>query len=334
MAKVHERSSRSRSLPEVALIDANRVARVLAEHPALVEDTVLDALRLHVERKLVAPLKQYLQRAPDAHPADRIIAMSAYVPPPYDVAGVKWIGSHPDNRNRGLARANAVIVLNDTLTNAPIAIVDGTLISLMRTHAVALICLERFRPEPAVVACLGMGRLGRVIVETLPARYPSVAEIRCFSNAPYDDLLASPGIRKCRDYREALEGADVIVAATTAPEPYIRTEEVSEDAVIVNLSLMDFHLDVFVHSSALVVDDLEQCSKAKKVFNRGIESGLIEPSGVYELSSVLFGAHAGERFTGRILVNPIGMAIEDVLVARAVHRIVESEGVTERFTLG
>ncbi len=78
------------------------------------------------------------------------------------------------------------------------------------------------------------------------------------------------------------------------------------------------------------MNPLDEC----KVFNRGIESGLIEPSGVYELSSVLFGAHAGERFTGRILVNPIGMAIEDVLVARAVHRIVESGGVTERFTLG
>ena len=112
---------------------------------------------------------------------------------------MKWIGSHSRNVERGRERAHAVIVLNDPQTHAAKVVMDGTLISAMRTLAVSLIAMDQFAPRPASVGLLGMGRLGRMHASLLGELYPSIEEIACFSRrAPFDDLLADPRVRRCR----------------------------------------------------------------------------------------------------------------------------------------
>ncbi|MFN8008979.1 MAG: hypothetical protein U0V70_18515 [Terriglobia bacterium] len=318
----------------VALIDRPTVARVIGENPQYVKRLVLDALKVHNEKSLVQPVKQYLQRSPKAHTADRIIALSAYLTEPYQFAGIKWIGSHPENYKVGMDRANAVVILNDTRTNAPFAIIDGTLISGMRTLAITLITIERINPAPKVVAILGMGMLGKLHAKFLPRLYPSIDKIAYFSLGDYDDVPASPILRKCSSYREALEGADTVIAVTVAPEPYITAADVIGDRLMVNLSLMDFHLEVFLKADWLIVDDIEQCSKTKKIFNRGIEQGLINPSSVYELSDVLYGKAKDVRIKGNVMVNPLGMAIEDLLVAKAVYDCLKDDPALPTYEIG
>lgn len=306
-------------MSSVALIDAPRVERLIGDDPLLVKEIVRESLRVHHQRSLVLPIKQYLQRSPDAHTADRIIAMPVYLPEPHAIAGVKWIGSHPHNHARGLERANAMILLNDTGTNAPVAVVAGSLISAMRTFAMTLVCLDRFLPQPRRLALLGMGRLGRLHARLLPRLYPSIEQIRCYSRAEYRDLLEASPLVACATPEEALQSADVLVTVTAADRPYVRASQVGDVRLIVNLSLMDCQVDVYQAAAAIVVDDLEQCRRARKVFRQAIESGAVDPAGVHELSSLLFGAERERRFSGCTLVNPIGMAVEDILVAQAIY---------------
>jgi ornithine cyclodeaminase/alanine dehydrogenase-like protein (mu-crystallin family) len=320
-------------LNSIIFIDKKRVESVIGNETGLVKSLILESLKTHHEKRLVLPVKQYLQRGSDAHSADRIIAMPVFLHEPHNIAGIKWIGSHPANFKRGMERANAFIILNDITTNAPIAVIDGSLISSMRTLAMSLICIDRFNPRPAVVACLGMGRLGKLHAGSLPKLYPSIERIQCYSRAGYDHLLANPVIRKCDSFREALKGADVVIAATANDKPYIGAGEVGSARLIVNLSLNDFHLDVFTSAGTLVVDDLEQCRKAKKVFKRGIDEGVIDPSSVLELSGILFGGNTGSMHPGCVLVNPIGMAVEDIIVAKAVYDRVEADPDVPRFEM-
>jgi ornithine cyclodeaminase/alanine dehydrogenase-like protein (mu-crystallin family) len=315
-------------MAKIVLIDKSRVESVIADRTDFVKNIILESLKTHFEKRLVLPTKQYVQRSNDAHAADRIIAMPVFLPEPHNIAGIKWIGSHPENFKRGMERANAFIILNDITTNAPIAIIDGSLISSMRTLAMTLICIDRFAPAPAVVACLGMGRLGKLHGRYLPRLYPSIRRIQCFSAAGYEQLLSDPVIKKCASAREALDGADVVITATAKDKPYVASADVKSAKLIVNLSLNDLSLEVFADSDTLVVDDIEQCKKAKKVFKKGVDEGVIDPSLVHELSGVLYGDHKGRDFPGRVLVNPIGMAVEDVLVAKAVYdRLRDDPGV-------
>ncbi|MBI1834032.1 MAG: 2,3-diaminopropionate biosynthesis protein SbnB [Candidatus Andersenbacteria bacterium] len=293
---------------------------------ALVKQAVLEALRVHYEATYVQPPKVYLQEGPRAHTADRIIAMPVYVKSYAPVSGLKWIGSKHTNPQRGLNRASALIVLNDQTTNAPMALLDGTLISAMRTTAVSLIAIDRLRPSFRTAAILGMGRLGKMHAEILVKEYHSVQEIRCFSqHALFDDLMNQiPQIVRCSTFEDALKGADVVVTTTTANSPYIEPHHVPGDPLLINLSLMDFTIPIFTDSD-IIVDDWRQCRLAKKVLKEAIDQGLVLQADAHELSEVLYGAMKHKQFPGRTIVNPLGMALEDIIVAWEVYQQVKDD---------
>jgi ornithine cyclodeaminase/alanine dehydrogenase-like protein (mu-crystallin family) len=99
----------------------------------------------------------------------------------------------------------------------------------------------------------------------LPIAFPSIEKIFCFSNnASFDDIVDDK-IVKSSYWREALRQAEVIVTTTSACNPYIYAEDINSNQLIINISLMDFALDVFQKAS-IIVDDWFQCTQAQKVF--------------------------------------------------------------------
>lgn len=330
----HETCLGFQTSPHVAIIDGPQVNGCIRNDPLFVKAATLDAFRAHYEGAYDQPTKLYLRRSAEAHTADRIIAMPVYLRNGAVTAGVKWIGSNHENFRRGLPRANALIVLSETESNTPIAIVSASMISAMRTMAVALIAIDRLNPEPRRVGIIGMGRLGRLLAEFLPGLYPSIARLRCFSaRAPFDESAFGPAAERAATHQDALADADLIVTSTVAASPYIERRDLPETTTIINLSLMDFDLSVFEAANAIVVDDWGQCSRAEKVFKKGVDAGRIGRERVQELSSLLFGDGATTELGGLVMVNPIGMAIEDIFVARAVYNRLRVAGALSGFSL-
>ncbi|OGY32724.1 MAG: hypothetical protein A3C02_03770 [Candidatus Andersenbacteria bacterium RIFCSPHIGHO2_02_FULL_45_11] len=321
-------------MANIILIDKSRVASIIDGNMALVKQSVLNALRIHYEQAYVQPSKVYLQDSPHAHKADRIIAMPVHVKSHALVSGIKWIGSKHTNPQHGLNRASALIVLNDPGTNVPIAVLDGALISAMRTTAISLIAIERLRTEFRTVAILGMGRLGRMHTNIFASEYPSVQEIRCFSqHAPFEDLARQfPQVMKCDTFEDALKGADVVITTTTANSSYIEPHYVPGDQLLINLSLMDFTIPVFTGSD-IVVDDWRQCRKAEKVLKSAIDQGLVLQADTHELSNILFGPMKHKHFPGRTIVNPLGMALEDIVTAWEIYQQVKDDASLPTFEI-
>ncbi len=302
----------------VRVVPEAEIRALIAADPLRVKRWTGEALQAHHARACIQPQKTYLVTS--ANPYDRIIALPAAVLGDEPALGIKWIGSHSRNVEHGRERAQALIVLNDPVSHAARVVMDGTLISSMRTLAITLLAMDQFAPRPRRVGVFGMGRLGRMHATQLGELYPSIEEIACFSRrAVFDDLLDDPRLRRCVSVDEVLARAEVIVTSSAAVAPYILERAIGPDCrLIVNLSLMDCDAEVIARSDHIIVDDLEQNLKAERVFKQGFEAGLYGRERVRELGEVLHGPR--RAYPGRVFVNPLGMGLEDVHVAGRVAR--------------
>lgn len=172
------------------------------------------------------------------------------------------------------------------------------------------------------VGIIGMGRLGKLHAKFLGNMYEQIDSVLCYSKtAPFQDVLDYPKVQAAQNLDDLLASSDVLVTATNAKLPYIAHQHIASNTrLIVNLSLMDFSLDAMMESKHLIVDDWEQNTKAKKVFKNGVDANLITRSRVEEIGEILFGQH--KTRDGRIFVNPLGMGIEDIIVAKKIYDVV------------
>jgi len=115
-----------------------------------------EMFRIHAAGQFTAPPSSFLKRPERPHVADRFIGLSAHLGGSFDVEGIKWIGSAHENPSRGLPRANAVIVLNDADTRLPLAIMEGGLISALRTAVVQGLAARRLARSLTVCIALAM----------------------------------------------------------------------------------------------------------------------------------------------------------------------------------
>jgi N-[(2S)-2-amino-2-carboxyethyl]-L-glutamate dehydrogenase len=295
------------------------------------------ALALHAEGKTAQPLKPYLRWRRGGHIADRIIAMPGYVGGERAMAGLKWIGSKHDNpSSRGIPRASAVIVLNDPETHFPVAIMEGGEISGMRTAGVTVLAAEYLaRPGFSSVALVGCGFIGRLHALGLLESFPAIERIHLYDH----DRGAAEALAEELDRdgltvavadaaEEAVCRGELVVPCTVTAKPYIELDWLMPGAFVSNISIMDVKPEVYLGVDKLLVDDWEQANRERKTINQLVLAGRLRRSDLHaELGDVVRGMRPGrETPDERILLNPMGMAVEDVACAVAVYRTAREQG--------
>ena len=307
--------------------------------PALI-DVIEGAFRLKAAGEVINPHKVMLTWSdePGTQERDgRIMAMPAWVGGEWDVTGLKWIPSVPANPGRGLPRANAIVVLTSRETGLPLAIMDGTVISAMRTGAVTGVAVRHLaRPGAATAGLLGAGVLTRTQLLALAATLPGLEEARVFdpnrarAEALVDGMAASVpfALRAAESEEDACRGADVIVPSTLAVEPTIRAGWVPEGGLVVLVSSYDGPEDLHDVTDLLVADDREhEATTETRYVKRLLDAGRARLEDVVELADVVSGAHPG-RTSGaqRIVCSPVGLGMDDVVTAAWVHRKARERG--------
>lgn len=277
----------------------------------------------------------------------RFNAMPGYIGSSVNIAGIKWVGSKPLNPKRyGLPRASAIIVLNDPETALPLAIMDGTIISAMRTGAVSGIALKYLSPSEAdALAVIGAGVQSRTQLMALMHVCPSIRKVRVFDIYPERaKSFVDEGIRKYGEIsfeavsspKEAVKDADVVITVTTAMKPIVRSEWVKRGALLINVGNHEYESRVVLESDKVVVDDLEA------VIHRGVQTvavmlkeGIISREDIYaELGEIVGGAKKGrENPAETIFFSAVGMGIEDLIVAKKIYDTALKKGIGTELVL-
>ncbi len=298
---------------------------ITASRPDVV-DVVKQAYLTHHSGRSVNP-NSYFLRFPEK-PSSRIIALPAYLGGDYDVAGIKWIGSFPENVGRNVPRASAVLLLNDYETGYPFACLEASQISAARTAASAVLgAAELLGTRTAQkISVVGAGVIARNIVEFFAAQQWQIDEFAVFDGiAEYADLLGehsrrNVGIpaRTAASLEAAIKDADVVVLATTAAAPHITDPNAfAAGQVVLNISLRDIDPGVII-AAHNILDDVDHCLTAntsphlaeQSTGNRDFINGT--------LAQLILGEIALDSDRPKIF-SPFGLGVLDLAVGMFVH---------------
>lgn len=262
-------------------------------------------------------------------------AMPGYVPGPG--LEVKLVSVFPGNRERGKPSHQALIAIFDEHHGSPVALMDGTYITAIRTGGGAAVSVKALaRANASVLAVLGAGVQGRSHLLTVP-RVRSFREVRVASrNQKHAAALVQqlgrsiPGLRLAASFEEAVRGADAVCLCTDAAEPVIRLSWLAPGCHVSSVgNNAEIGADLVAGSSVFV--EWRGAVSSPPPAGAAELQGLA-PASVTELGEVLSGARPGRRSETEItLYKSTGFAVEDAVTAGLVLERARKEGVGTEF---
>ncbi len=301
-------------------------------------DTVESVLALHDANQVVLPSKVILDLG--ERERGRINAMPAYLGGEFNVCGIKWIAGFPPNPlKHGIPRAHAVTILNSAETGVPLAIMDGTYISAMRTGAVTGVG-ARYLANPAseVIGIIGCGVQARTQIMALQAAVPAVKVVRAYDlrKETRDQFLKWVAEKlglKCDAAdtpRQAVEGADIVVTVTVADAPIVKDAWLKKGSLFAHVGSYQEEEEAVVFNADKVVVDIweEVLHRGTPLLARLFRDGKISEARIHaNIGSIIRGRKPGrETPDERIFFSPLDLGSEDIGVACLVYRAALQKG--------
>jgi ornithine cyclodeaminase len=227
---------------------------------------------------------------------------------------------------------------------------EGAYLSGLRTAAVTMMAAELLAVEPVErVAVIGAGFLAKSHIELFPKYLPSLREVLLYDVRPErsmqlkDEMVpllqsAKIDLRIVADAETAIRSADLVIPVTTTTESYIRYDWLKAGCLVVNVSLDDVDAEVVLKAGLLVVDDWNLVQHDdKRLLGRMFRAGQI--TGPYstnhdpqvravdaEIGDIVRGTKKGRsKRDDIILMNPFGVAIDDVVLGGEIYRLARSQ---------
>ncbi len=325
-------------MPEssLLLLTAADVQSLLAGRESDLIELVRTAYEAHHRGESSLPHSTFL-RFPD-DPANRIIALPAYLAGELGGAGVKWVSSFPGNVRQGLDRASAMVILNSLETGRPAVMMEGSIVSAKRTAASAALAAHALHRDKAVesVGVIGCGLVNLEIQRFLLSRFPSIRRLHVhdldvgraerFKRACAEHLHR-PDVEVERDVRSVLRSAALISLATTAARPHVTDlSGLAPGATILHISLRDLAPEVILACDN-VVDDVDHVCRAQTSVHLAEQLSGRRDFVRCALAEITSGTVAARRDDRSVAVfSPFGLGVLDVAVGELVHRRALAEG--------
>ena len=306
--------------------DVERLALTPGEILAAVED----CLKAQGEGRTVIEPRVHL--VPESSDKGHFNVLRGVVKP-LGLAGVKVVGDFVDNYKHGLPSELAILNLMDPETGVPLAIVDATAITDMRTGAVTAIGAKHLaRKSSRVLGHVGARGTAYWNVRLLDHLF-GFDEIRVHSRRPESRVgfaarlskdLGKP-VRAVDSWEACVRDADIVVEASRlpAPEPLLKTEWIARGGFVVPYGTMSaVELSLTDIMDKMVVDDWGQCRKGLPfgALRRHVDSDRLHAGNLHaELGEIVAGKKPGrESDRETILLWHRGLSITDIALGHAL----------------
>ena len=266
---------------------------------------------------------------------------------PEKICGVKWVSVFPPNPDKyGVQNLSAVIILSEIEKGFPIAFMDGTLCSNMRVGAIGGIAAKHFaRPDSKSIAFIGAGEQAKMHLIAMKTAIPAIEECRVSAKHDHEEKQfveemgrLFPDIRFSvanTDAQKAMEGADILVTATSAQAPLLKAAWMKPGAFYSHIGGWEDEYEVAKQCEKIVCDDWETVKHRTQTLSRMYKDGDLTDEDIYaDLGDIVAGEKGGrETDEERVYFNAVGLAYVDVAIAHAMYLRAKEAGAGKTFNV-
>lgn len=300
--------------------------RALIDLPSLFEP--LEHALVELSRGTTSVPPRTVARAPGGF----LGSMPGYIPG--TALEAKLVAVFPGNHDRGLPSHQALIALFDEQTGMPLCVMDGTVVTAVRTGATSAVAARALaRPEVRTLAILGAGVQGRSHLNAFTTMFDP-PEIRVASREPDHAiaLAAADPSARAATFEEAVRGADVVCCCTDSEEPVIARDWLSPGAHVSSVGVGAEVDDATVRDASVFVEWRGAAENPPPTGSAELQG--VDPSTLVEIGQVLSGEHPGRGSDDELtLYKSTGHAVEDAAAARQVFDRAVAEGRGQTFEL-
>ncbi|GAA0522076.1 alanine dehydrogenase [Halorubrum aquaticum] len=255
----------------------------------------------------------------------------------WDAAGIKWVNVHTDNpADHDLPTVMGTMIYSDPETAFPLAIMDGTELTMKRTGAAAAVATDHLAvPDASSMGIVGAGVQAYTQLEAIAA----VRDIEEVVVSDLDEERVADFIDAFEDRFDVRAGSigeaghcDVLSTVTPVETPIVGADDVGEHTHV-NAMGADAEgkhelADELLSDATIVIDDHAQCTHSGEI-NVPYAAGVLGDDDIYgEIGEIVVGNRPGragvrgtgdEGVTGVTVFDSTGLAIQDVAAARVVY---------------
>jgi alanine dehydrogenase len=263
--------------------------------------------------------------------------------------GVKIVSVFPNNLTRSMPTISSVVIMSDAVTGEPIAAIEGSYLTALRTGAASGVATKYLAKKDAkTVTIIGTGIQARTQLQAV-CSVRDISRVKVFDidkgrAQNYVDIMREKLQGKDIEYiiaetaDDAVMDADIICTATTSKTPVFKAEFLKEGAHINAVGaftpqMQEIGEDVVLRASKIAVDSKEAVLEEAGDIIIPINKGLIKDEDIYgEVGQISLGHKPGRENDVEItLFKTVGLSVQDVSVGKYILEKAKELGLGQDF---
>lgn len=263
------------------------------------------------------------------------------------IYGMKWVSVFPENpHKRDLPNLSAVVLLSEMESGFPVAFMEATMCSNIRTAAMSALAAKYLAdPDASIIGIIGAGEQAKSHFLAMKAQFPGITQCRVSSRTEESEQTFIRQMSKfhpdvtfvpCRgNHADAVTGADLLVTAISGQAKLLQAEWIQDGATYFHVGGLEDDFAVPLKASKIVCDAWDVVKHRTQTISQMYQLGLLRDDNIHaDLYQIVTGQKPGREDSKEfIYYNGVGLSYVDVALSNWMYRTAREKGLGQMINL-